>query len=420
MEYVVAGETLQTYKALSHPRDILYGLSRNTAMSPLQLATLGFNKADEPVFVPTDVWTEEEWPSVGLYNLDEMDSPPITGGDDLMTVFTDFTQILYDEVTYNITKARETFGYIRANCSYPTSAFSSESMMIDLGDFVYKCIENQDKMHFGDNINLYGTMLLSRLSQGAGKTIINTAYISEYVNENFTGFSICFPYTQDMYQEYLYANFYEDLDVSVNSYWDEFIFAIYPPDEPFFIPWKYLDFYEVHLGPIDPTIHLDIYCRIDPYVQPYHIGYTGPISDYGMGIDADIEGIEFIDDLLTGACTIRIPTSNLPIMKQENSHLFEIVINATNAASATMDADLTVNHIVDNEIIWTANEVVDIEVGQAIGTNITTDDDWTEFIELTPPLETKRFGPEITAKSVMILVVIPLIILTIYRKKKQK
>ncbi|MCG3253547.1 MAG: hypothetical protein KAX09_06840 [Candidatus Heimdallarchaeota archaeon] len=421
--YVVAGETLQTHKALYHPRDILYTLSRDTTMTALELAQVAYDFAVAPDRVPSDPYYSAQWPTATLYELNRFDAIPITGGYSLFYAFTKLTEYLYNEVLNNLTYAREVFIPLRNQLSYPTSAFKSKAMLVDLGDFVTTLLEHSDEFHYQTEIENYGGEVLARLVPGSIGPIRSHAYKPAYVGKNLTGFSICFPDTSDMYQEYLYANLYDEFVISDATFWDEFIFSIYPPGYNFLdipIP-EFFEEIQFFMGPIDPTIHLDIYIDAAQYEQPMHIGYAGPITStgIGMGLEVDIEGASFEDTLVQGSTMVRIPVSSIPSFSKSSPQDIQVVVNASTAASATQDVNLTVRHVDSTGILWEDSMTSEIQVGQVISTNVSSNDEWTEWEELAPPLPTKRFsGIDTTTASVSIIFITVVTILIFRRKKK--
>lgn len=422
-EYVVAGETLQTHRALYHPRDILYTLSRDTTMSALELAQVAYDFAVAPVRVPTDPYYSSQWPTSTLYDLPNFESIPLTGGYSLFYAFDKLTEYLYGEVTHNLTYAREVFRPIRDKLTYPTSAFKSKAMMVDLGDFVTTVLEHSDQMYYQTEIENYGSQVLARLTPSSTNAIRSHAYKPAYEGYNLTGFSICFPYTRDMYQEYLYANLYDDFDISADTYWDEFIFNIYPPNESIF-DFPIPEFYEewhFFIDPIDPTISLHIFIDTGPFEKPLHIGYSGPDTGIGMGIEIGVEGASFEDTLIFGSTMIILPAASIPQLTKNGAQNIQVVVNASTAASATQDVNLTVRHVDSTGILWEDSKTSSIEVGQIISTNITTTDEWTDWEELAPPHETKRFsGFDKTTASVSIIFVSIITFIIVNRKKKEK
>ncbi|MBD3191110.1 MAG: hypothetical protein GF308_10720 [Candidatus Heimdallarchaeota archaeon] len=396
VHYAVAGESLQTAKALCHPRDILYGLSRDTTMTPLELAQLGFDKAENPVLVPSDPWTDDQWPSVSLYDVSRIISIPSLVGPPInfKEVFDDFSMILYDELNLNLTKGRDLFGRIRNESTL--SAFSAKSMMIDLGHFIERTLAHSDEFYYQSYLESYGNALLSYLLTSPNRIILDEAHRDYYSYENLTGFSICFPNTQEMYQEYLYPNFYEDLAISDRTYWDNFIFLVFPPPaSPYFL-FPIPEFYEIHIGPIDPLIQLHVIIDEVYLQQPMHIGYSRyDQTDYSMGVEIGVPGAEFVDTLNLGTCTIRIPTASLPVTKADSPNL-NIVVNASSATSSSQQVNLTVRHVKDDSILWEANQIESIQQGQVLGCEVSTEED--EWTDLTPE-EPTTTPPTITTPT---------------------
>lgn len=394
VKYCVAGESSQNSFALYHPRDILFSLSRDTSMTPLELAQVGFDRAVNPYLLdPDDQNAYYYWHTVSLYDLDKILSfPLLTGGSvNFKGVFEDFTQLLYDELKVNYTLGRMLFSQIR---NESTGGFSQKSMMIDLGFFIECVLTHLNDFNEQDQINNYGNDLLNYLFY-YGNSIVLDEYHSDFSGyQNFTGFSICFPNTRDMYQEYLYPNFYDDLAISTETDWNEFIFQVFPPEQDYYnfpIP----EFYEVNLfPPIDPTVQLHII--LDQYYmeEPMHVGYTSvKKTSMSMGVEIGIPGAEFIDTLHLGTCTIRFPTSSLPVPRSETAS-FTIIINGSNAASVTEEVNVSVKHVQNDKTIWEANQIKSLEVGQVLSCEVSTvEDQWTDFVieepsTTTPPTTT--------------------------------
>ncbi len=423
VKYVVAGETLQTHRALYHPRDILYTLSRDTTMTALELAQVAYDFAVNPVKVPTDPYYSPQWPTATLYDLPSFESLPLTGGYSLFYAFNKLTEYLYGEVLHNLTYAREVFRPIRDKLTYPISAFRSKAMMVDLGDFVTTVLEHSDQMYYQTEIEDYGGQVLARLVPSSTNAIISHTYKPSYEGDNLTGFSICFPYTRDIYQEYLYVNLYDDFDISADTYWDDFIFNIYPPNETIFyfpIP-EYYEEWHFFLDPIDPTINLHVFIDTGPFEKPLHIGYSGPDTGIGMGIEIGIEGASFEDTLMFGSTMIIIPAASIPSLTKDVVQNIQVVVNALTAASASQDVNLTVRHVDSIGILWEESKTSNIEIGQIISTTIITDDEWTDWEELAPPLITKKFsGFDTTITSVSIIFTSIIAFIIIKRKKKEK
>ncbi len=234
--------------------------------------------------------------------------------------------------------------------------------------------------------------------------------------------TICFPDTLDMYTGFLYPYQYEDFDISKDTNWEDFIFGTYPQNYIIFDHYKYLEFYEIQIGPIDPTIHMHVFIETDPFERPLHVGRSNPMRFPGMGIEVGIEGASFVDDMLFGMTNIRIPATSIQALKKDSSGSFSIVVNASTAASAVLDINLTVRHVLNEEIVWEENKIEDIQVGQVLSLDVSTDDTISDFEELVPPLNASRtgwFGIEkpIIATSITFAFLIPIMIIIRKRDK---
>ncbi|MHA1211358.1 MAG: clostripain-related cysteine peptidase [Candidatus Heimdallarchaeota archaeon] len=409
---------------VAHPRDILYALSRDTSMTAAELAQVAYDFAEAPVLVPTDPYYSAQWPTSTIYSIPNMISIQPLGALTFKATFTALTQHLVNEVYVNLTLAQKLFRPLRGNLTYPTSAFKSKAMMVDLGDFCLALIDHADEMTYGADISYYASHILSRLSPSTYNPIVAHTNKPFYDAYNFTGYSICFPNSRDMYKEYLYAHLYEDFAISDDTYWDEFIFAIYPPNQTLFdfpIP-EYWEEYHFFLHPCDPTINLHIFIDTTPYEAPLHIGYAGPFTGIGMGIDVDVPGASFEDTLIFGSTMITIPAASLPQRFKDTGPTIRVVVNASTAASASQDVNVTVRHVDSTGIVWEESKTSEISIGQVISTNVTTDEDtWTDWEELEPPLETKKFDgfttPTATAAIIFTAIILPVLI---KRKRKEK
>lgn len=421
-DIVIAGETIQVGWVLYHPRDVLYHLTRDTTLTSIELAQLAFECGQDPELMPLYPYSDQSWKCIGVYDLTKFPGAVTTGGTNLFEVFEDFTDILLDEFNHDASRARTLFRNIRGNLTYLESLFASNSMMVDLKHFVEECLSRSDEFYNQVYLENYATTLINLLSPQHGKLLYDhwTRPYSTY--DNINGFSICFPNTLEMYQEYLYANFYEDLDISVDTNWDDFIFSVYP--EPF-DPWFDMhipEFYEVHLGPIDPSIDLHIFIdELAQFPEELHIGHTGEFNDYSMDVELGLPGAEFVDDLLWGTQTILLPVSNLMASTRADSDLipdFKVVVNATGAASASRDVNLTVRHVKDNEVIWEENQISSIEVGQDLTCDITTDDNWTDLEEI-PKEKTAFIGPSKEIIEPIIYISFTIMVLITFRRRQR-
>lgn len=424
--YVIAGETVQNGKNLYHPRDILYNLSRNTAMTPYNLAYEGFKSCKDPVLVPPQTTDPLKyvWDSASFYNLEKFDHTDLAEEPSLMDAFDMFSFWLYDELTYNATNMREIIAQIKTELSQiMNSLVGASSLMVDLGDFVAKILDHSGEMHNQANIDEYGTKLLSRLEPCFpydNNTLSDYHNKPSYTDEGYTGFSICLPTSSEMYNGFLYPNFYNNLDISTETFWDDFIFNLYPPNETQF-NFPELEYYEFYLDKIDPTVHMHIFIDNGPFELPLHIGYTRTENaNTGMNIEIGVEGASFFDTLLYGTTMIQIPVASIPSITKDDEKQIQVVINASNAASTVLDVNLTVRHIDPTGILWEDTKISDIQIGQVISTIVTTNDVWSDWEELAPPSRTSGFpGFTITSTLISIVFTTTIILLAIRRKRKQ-
>ncbi|HUU78867.1 MAG TPA: clostripain-related cysteine peptidase [candidate division Zixibacteria bacterium] len=420
VHYVCTGESPQPGRSLYRPLDVLYNLSRDTSMNPLQVAFEGYRSAQNPVLYNPGDDTQDVFYTQAVYDLEQFDNLPDYGGS-LMEAFNQFTFYLFDEVTYNVTRAREIFSEIRHKLWQPNTIFSSDTLMVDLGDFVTTVLEYTNKMHNQIDLDNYGSQLLTLLAPSfpsTGNTIIDHWEKIFYDDNNLTGFSICFPESLEMYQGFLYPNFYNDLDICVNSYWDEFIFNLYPPPNMMFQMPK-IEYYEFYLEKIDPSIHLHIYLEGEPFEEPIHIGVTNPIyANIGMDIEIGIEGATYQDSMIFGNTQIKIPVASIPAVSKASTTNFQVVVNASSAASAVKAVNLTVRHIDPTGVVWEDTKISDIEIGQVIRTNVSTTDEWTDWEILTPPTTISKFsGFDLPAASISIVFTCTILAISVRRRK---
>jgi hypothetical protein len=419
--YVVAGESIQTEIAIWHPRDILYELSRDTSMTPLELATTGFDAAVDPIRRPSFPYISTyAWPTVAIFDLTKFDYTPPTGGVSFVTAFSDFAEVLLDELLYNITRGRILFNETRNEISYHVKQFTSNSMMLDLTHFVEEILSNTSRYHYQSLIETTGDQLLAKLAIGTGNLIVDEFNVVSSINENMNGFSICFPNTVDFYQGYLYPNFYEYLDISVDTLWDDFIFTTYPDPLDYFLG-PIPEFYEVNLGPIDPCINLHVFLYNEDLIrEPAHVGYTNvKIPGSYMGLELGIEDAGYIDDMLYGTSTIILPTSSIQSLSKNGFEpYFSIVVNASASPSATKPVNLTIKHVKNGEVLWEDNKIQDIKIGQALVTEVQLDDSWSDF-EVIDHTKTGLFGSEKPVIHISIITTYTVLVIIIIRKRKK-
>ncbi|NHJ47516.1 MAG: hypothetical protein FK733_07000 [Asgard group archaeon] len=415
VHYVVAGQASQSLEVLYHPRDILWELSGYTAADPYTLCDYGFQSGVSPVHY-SGIWS---WRDINIYDLSKFHAIQPLGGNTFAYEFELFTDALCEEISLNKTHAQKIFGEMRSEFVYDYWLYKTNSMMIDLGNFIQKIMDRIYLFNNAVNIEQHAVSLLGRLNPGINSPIRNNFVASYYTDDNLTGFSICFPYTMWMYQEYLYPNFYNDLDISVDTCWNNFIFSLYPPPDSFiFDHYDLPELYQIHFGPIDPTIDMHIYVdRIDG--DPMHIGYASPsLLHDNMGVELEVPGASFVDDMLFGTCTVQIPATSLPVNVKSNDQAFSIVVNASGAASATQDVNITVSHVTDNEVVWEATKTSEIGVGQILRLNVTANDQLTEWEELKPPNKTGFIS--LNKPKLAFIIVLSTIAIVIEFKRKKR
>ena len=409
VSYVVAGESTQGSSALQHPREIAYALSRDLTMTPKELAQAAFDGAVTPIVVPSYY----DWPTMSLIDLTKFNVS--AGAPSFMDTFDSFTQKLVDEIDYSSAMIPY-FRNFRSNMT-TKGLHSTESLMVDLTNFIEEIIANKTDFHYIETGDL-ATLLLSYLTENSNGLLVEEFH-ETYYDDCLNGFSLCFPDSYDMYQGFMYPNLYENFRISLESSWWAFISKLYPLLS--FDKFKLKDFYEIQLFVIDPSVRLDIF--YNPYETPdrgLHVGLNDDFSDENMGIELGISGSEFCDDLL-GNVMIRIPTSSVQLSKATGSDSFTIVINATSAASASQEVNLKVKHVSNDEVVWQEIQESDIEVGQQLVCDVSTDDEITDF-ELeqfwTNTTENTAFiGTNKGITNTIISITFTVLILVTYRRK---
>jgi len=219
----------------------------------------------------------------------------------------------------------------------------------------------------------------------------------------------------------LFSRYSKHLSLEINQQtsWDNFLFDLYDIFDPSIL--KHIpEYYEIYLGPIDPTVGLHVYIETDPFTNPIHIGYSDITKHSGMGVEVGLEGASFTDDLLFGTCTIRIPVASIPVAYKNGSPRISVVVNASAAASTSQDVNLTVTHVEDGSMVWEDSMVSEIEIGQVIGTDITVnDDEWTEWEELKPPNTTPVLDGFETPTTIFTICFTSCIVLLVIRRKRK-
>jgi len=154
VSYIVAGETTQGGSALLHPREVIYNLSRDTTMTPLELAQVAYDTAENPQVLPSYT----NWGSVSLIDLTRF---PVAGlGLSFMDTFDLFTDKLVDEINYNTSKI-QFFKELRNNLE-TQALHSATSMMVDLYDFNALCRNECICIRFNVKIKSYNKWSSSR------------------------------------------------------------------------------------------------------------------------------------------------------------------------------------------------------------------------------------------------------------------
>ncbi len=419
VDYLLAGESMQWNNALVHSVEMAYNLSRNVGYTPFQFAQSAFDCAKKIQIYPWNLGGR--WKSNSWYDLTQFDA--IGASQNVMEIFSDFTDLLLDELNHNYTTNRELFIEIRNASTLDERAFSTKSLMVDLYDFVNNLLPYCDQFYYGGGISTLASELLTKIEPNTADIVRGEAHDSRF--DGLYGFSICFPDSYDMYQGYLYPNFYEELDISLNTKWDDFIKRLFP-ELNFNI--NQFEFWEFQLNLIDPSVGLHVFIDQEPLKNPIHIGLN-EFADFGMGVELGLEGAEFYDDLLFGNSMIRIPSESL------NSFLakalspaeitFKVVINATAAASATQMVNLTVKHVNNQSVIWQANKLSTFERGQTLICEVSTNEEITEFEIIESPFDTPRTILGLPLKWFIVTVVCCVLLLVIiftiifYTKRKK-
>ncbi len=409
VSYIVAGESTQGASALHHPREIAYALSRDLTMTPKELAQAAYNGAVDPVVLPSYY----DWSTISLIDLTKFDIT--VGVPSFMETFDDFTQKLVDEIDYSSSTMIPYFKNFRGNLTSEGLA-TSESMMVDLTNFIEEIVANKTDLHYTETGDL-ATTLLTFLAKNSNGLLVNESHAS-YYDEYMNGFSLCFPDSYDMYKGFMYPNLYENFKISIESSWWEFIGKLYPLLS--FEKFKLKDFYEIQLLHIDPSIRLDVFINPFEGAAERHVGLNDDFAEVNMGVELGIEGAEYHDDLI-GNVMIRIPTASVQISKATGDENFRVVINATSAASASQIANLTVKHVMNNEVVWQESQQSAIEVGQQLSCDVSTDDEMTDFeveqIWTNTSENTAFIGPKKELTLTTIIFSMTIIIAIVYRKK---
>lgn len=409
VDYMLGGESTLGYSGVATQREYCYNLSRDTNMTPREFAQMAYHVSVKPILLQ---YANQFWGTCSLYDIAKF---PVAGlGPAFTTAFNDFVESLHAELDYNITQIY-TFKWIRSGLGTEGMAAGS-SMLVDLKDCLEKIQGNQSKFH-DPSVGATAGTLLSMLNNGSDEVLMaNYNYWDEnhpYPGPYMQGFSICFPDSSDMCKGYLYDNMYTGLRLNIDTRWWDFIDRLFPhvaADK-----YKLKDFYEIQLFKIDPSVKIDLFYEVTPE-EIYHVGLNRDIQDWSFGIEIGIPGAMYNDDLY-GNFMLRIPTSQVvETSKAVGDGSFKVVVDASYAASATQDVNLTVKHVVDDAVTWQESQTYDIQIGQKLTTIISTDDSMTEFEVEEVETPTNLFGLDNKAIGVTIFSFIVLL-LVVYRRK---
>ncbi|MHA1124596.1 MAG: clostripain-related cysteine peptidase [Candidatus Heimdallarchaeota archaeon] len=411
VDYMLGAETTLGKNGLKSQREYCYNLSRNPNMTPREFAQMSFDVSVTPVV--QNVY-QDHWGTCSLYDISKF---PVAGlGAPFTTAFDDFVESLHDELDFNNSQI-DTFKWIRNGMS--TSAMSSGyAMLVDLKDCLEKIQGNQSKFHYASVGSTAGT-LLGMLNAGPDEVLMD---VYNFWDENATfpaihlqGFSICFPDSSDMFKGFLYGFMYSGLRLNIDTRWWDFLDRLFP--QMVIDIYKLKDFYEIQLFKIDPSIRFDIYYEVSPE-EIYHVGLNSEFQEPYFGIELGIPGSSYNDDFY-GNFMVRIPTSEVvEISKAVGDGSFKVVVDASYAASATQDVNLTVKHVADDEVMWQESQTHDIEIGQTLTTIVSLDDSMTEFEVDEVEIPTSEIGMQNTFIPISIFSFI--IFLLVVNRKKNK
>ncbi|MHA1532371.1 MAG: clostripain-related cysteine peptidase [Candidatus Heimdallarchaeota archaeon] len=412
-DYMLGGETTLGSTPLLSPRDYCYNLSRDPDLTPREFAEMAFAVSVDPIRLAN--W--RFWGTCSLYDISQF---PVAGlGTPFTVAFDEFVESLHDELDYNISQ-RDTFKWIRSGMG-TTGMAPSSAMLVDLKDCVEKIHGNQSLFH-EPSVGTSAGVLLGLLNPGPNEVLLdvfndwdeNHTYPATYLQ----GFNFCFPDSHDMYKGFLYGNMYSGLKINSDTRWNEFLDRLYPKVS--IDKYKLKDFYEIQLFEIDPSIKLDVIFEVSP-AEIYHVGQNINFPESHMGIEIGIQGAEYQDDFY-GNFMIRIPTAGLAVggalNKADGAETFQVIIDASYAASATQDVNLTVKHITDDEVVWEESQTYDIQIGQKLITDITTDDEMSDFVVTEIP--TNKFGYTSTSSLVLITMLSFVLFIQIFSRRRKR
>lgn len=409
-DYMMAGESSGPTEVVYHPRDVLYALSRDTSMTPRELAETGYQAAITPVLVPSGF---DHWGSSVLLDLHNLSMLSV-GPPAFRQVFASFTQKLIDEFTYN-----SSFGdfllEVRANCTV-WGLDSESSMMVDLVDFLEQVIAFQDGFYYTETTDLAAD-LIDWLTPGENNIIIGEWYWFE----DFThlhGLSICLPDQQDMYKGFLWPNMYQNLKISQDTLWGAVLAELFPTYT--IGEMRIPECYNIFLHPLDPVTQLHIYFE-NIRDELLHVGLNSEFANQpGMGVELGLYGAAYHSDLLWGNAMVSIPATSLQTLAsgRNGAATFDIVVNASATTPSPKTVNVTVQHVDQGEVVWEENQHALVPPGSVVRCQVSTNDSMTTFeVESPPSTATPMEIALFLGLSIGILFVFVVIAMVIHRRK---
>jgi hypothetical protein len=423
VDYLVAAERSQSPKALHHPREFLWYLSRSPSMDASTFAQTVFNAAVNPNKVLNDDYKLTTCTFSNLTDFKRTLDSPQFGMTSFWEVFYDFTLSLKMEMLHDINVSRELFLNIRKELD-SKHYFTTDSMLVDLYEFL-------------DTITLHASNFTYTLIPDRAAYLRDLLYpagdiiIDEYSSSaDMNGFSICFPSIPDHYKGFLFPNLYYNLRISDDTDWDFFLYLLFkdPIYRKYFkLEYDYLEFF---FDGVDPRLSMHVNYWFDPDGDPLHVGVSDLITDPPsphMGIDIGIEGAQYFDDLIFGNSYIRIPYNNLPAAGFKNEEkILEVLINAWDAVNEIQEFRFVARNVVNNEIAWMENFTQIIEKGQLLRCEVSNNQLYGTFEpseEPRPPTREETDGIGFRNFSFAIIspmaIIIIIAVRDIFRKKKK-
>ena len=411
-DYMMASETVGPTKTVYQPRDVLYALSRDTSMTPRNVAEAGYEAAVNPVLVPSGF---DHWPSAVLIDLNRFS----IGMPGFRATFDSFTEILVDELNHNAS-IKDLILEVRGNCT-TWGLDSASSMMVDLVDFLEQVLAFGDKFYYNETSALAAS-LIAWLTPGENNIMIHEWYwYPDYTHLH--GLSLCLPDSSDMYKGFLWPNMYQDLKISQDTEWGAFLASLFPTYT--YDQLRVPECYHIFVHPLDPVTQLHIFFEDPLREQMLHVGLNRAFADYpGMGIELGIAGAEYHQDLLWGNTMVRIPVTSIQhyaSTKTNGISTFEIVVNASATTPGLKLVNVTVQHIDQGAVVWERNQVQLVQPGAVVSCQVSTNDTMSDFEVTNPqfplfPLIPTEYIPFLG--FVILATFITIIALVVYRKKK--